>query len=526
MFEAADAEKAALRAYRDAFFDLRNDLNLVDLIELPEITMQRFASNLSDMQARVSALKKAHEGKLTVEFGGGHLYAIRIKRDLEEFLSYDDMISDLPEGVREKVLKIIEREEIEDPNRFKPVQNMTGQDFYYQLAAKVGGEDKASEVLDKAGIPGIRFLEGMARGKGKGAENIVMFNDRDTQVLTRSGDVIESSKYSTEEITQILEHIERAKTQRYSIPPDFILDPTKTQAFKNWFAESKAVDSRGVPKVLWHGSPDARGILGEAGAFERRYGVSDADEAYFFTDSKSVAKTYADDRRAFDYQAARPAVIPVYASLQNPLIIDAGGKTWGQMGGPSGQAGVIKAAKDGGHDGVIIQNTLDTYDVTGTERSDVYIAFKPEQMKSAAKEELRDLYDGSIFEGSGPNKGAFDPTDPRLRYSIDTKSANFKNWFGESKIVDENGSPLMVWHGTEEGGFSVFSRDFDSTSSGTGAQGFYFTDHKLGAETYSGSKTELIGGLPEDDFTRGNYPVYLKMENPLVIDFKGRAWNQ
>ena len=44
-------------------------------------------------------------------------------------------------------------------------------------------------------------------------------------------------------------------------------------------------------------------------------------------------------------------------------------------------------------------------------------------------------------------------------------SSNFKEWFGDwtkedktdvSKVVDENGEPLVVYHGSNEYGFSVF----------------------------------------------------------------------
>ena len=44
------------------------------------------------------------------------------------------------------------------------------------------------------------------------------------------------------------------------------------------------------------------------------------------------------------------------------------------------------------------------------------------------------------------------------------RTDNFKNWFGDwinhhesaSKILDSNGEPLIVFHGTPDGGFSFF----------------------------------------------------------------------
>lgn len=39
----------------------------------------------------------------------------------------------------------------------------------------------------------------------------------------------------------------------------------------------------------------------------------------------------------------------------------------------------------------------------------------------------------------------------------DVNSEAFKRWFGDSKVVDENGQPLVVYHGTSEE-FDTFDR--------------------------------------------------------------------
>jgi len=35
---------------------------------------------------------------------------------------------------------------------------------------------------------------------------------------------------------------------------------------------------------------------------------------------------------------------------------------------------------------------------------------------------------------------------------------NFMKWFKGSKVVDKNGKPLVVYHGSKNAGFSVFDR--------------------------------------------------------------------
>ncbi len=98
--------------------------------------------------------------------------------------------------------------------------------------------------------------------------------------------------------------------------------PEKVANFWKWFGDSKAADSQGRPLVVYHGSPDVRGILQEGfKSFSR-------GKAWFASSDPYVAGTYADSRRAMDYQNAEHHVLPLYLSLQNPMQIDAKGAVW------------------------------------------------------------------------------------------------------------------------------------------------------------------------------------------------------
>lgn len=187
---------------------------------------------------------------------------------------------------------------------------------------------------------------------------------------------------------------------------------TTAPAFKAWFGDSKVVDKKGQPLVVYHGSPDAR-FVDETGVFSTmkdrmlRFGSTpesrrDAEDgrAFFFTTSKAVASTYADDRRAFDYQNADPAVIPAHVSIKNPLEYDAKGKHWREAQKQISKDDFIKKAKQAGHDGVIIRNVRDSYDSRDTGRdplSDVVVAFDSTQIKHAER-----------------NSGAYDPKNASI----------------------------------------------------------------------------------------------------------------
>jgi len=183
---------------------------------------------------------------------------------------------------------------------------------------------------------------------------------------------------------------------------------TNTPAFREWFGDSKVVDAQGNPLTVYHGAPDAR-FIEQDGVFKgqnERFGMpsNGNDRAFWFAKSRRVAETYADDRRAFDYQAADPGVVAAYIKLENPLEIDGKGQTWREAQQRGKTSDVIQQAREEGRDGVIIRNVRDNYnDWEGGARStptDTYVVFRSEQIKSATD-----------------NSGDYDPANPDIRFS-------------------------------------------------------------------------------------------------------------
>jgi len=85
-----------------------------------------------------------------------------------------------------------------------------------------------------------------------------------------------------------------------------------------------------------------------------------------------------------------------------------------------------------------------------------------------------------------------------------TQTPAFKRWFGESKVVDEGGEPLVVYHGT---------------TAPRGEGQWYTTQPKL-ADEYAGVSTRRRSGLWQPSAPAGASvePVYLSMKDPFVID--------
>jgi len=96
---------------------------------------------------------------------------------------------------------------------------------------------------------------------------------------------------------------------------------------------------------------------------------------------------------------------------------------------------------------------------------------------------------------------------------IDTPQ--FKNWFGESKVVDSNGEPLVVYHGMpgEFEGETLYKSKY-----GALGEGIYFTSDPEAASRFAaGLRGSRVGEEPK---VQGNVvPAYLKIERPFDNNF-------
>lgn len=70
-----------------------------------------------------------------------------------------------------------------------------------------------------------------------------------------------------------------------------------------------------------------------------------------------------------------------------------------------------------------------------------------------------------------------------------TDTPEFRNWFGDSRVVDAAGEPKRMYHGSREPGIEAFSRERASPEAMYGP-GFYFTDNPDVAGSTGGGKDE------------------------------------
>lgn len=155
---------------------------------------------------------------------------------------------------------------------------------------------------------------------------------------------------------------------------------TETASFSKWFGDSKVVDAQGKPLVVYHGSRYNADIKKFSAAKSEQ---AAAERGIYFTDSAKNADQYASQ-----WGDAGPedggSIYPVYLKIENPYVSNAWQWNMGTDITPA-------QARKRGHDGFVIENH---------DGGTTYIAFRPEQIKSAIG-----------------NVGTFDPANPDIRYS-------------------------------------------------------------------------------------------------------------
>jgi hypothetical protein len=132
-------------------------------------------------------------------------------------------------------------------------------------------------------------------------------------------------------------------------------------------------------------------------------------------------------------------------------------------------------------------------------------------LKDISKNAGRMERDSPLFFGKG---------DQPLLFQRDKEveaSPAFRNWFGDSKAVEKDGTPAVLYHGTAAD-FDSFDTDKAGTRSaddtGDFGKGLYFADSPYTANNYvfdlKKNNKEAFNGAKI-------MPVYLRAENPLVL---------
>jgi hypothetical protein len=167
---------------------------------------------------------------------------------------------------------------------------------------------------------------------------------------------------------------------------------TVSEAFRKWFGGSKVVDEKGEPQVVYHGTNAKFDAFDQAQNGKAQEIRGQVPGSWFAADQK-VAGYFGENK------------MPVYLSLKNPFRIGAADYLQRFMYNGEDPAKFRAKLEAKGHDGLIIEAEPE-YEggrgPSGTEEwgQTNYVAFKPEQIKSATG-----------------NRGTFDPNSANISFS-------------------------------------------------------------------------------------------------------------
>lgn len=206
--------------------------------------------------------------------------------------------------------------------------------------------------------------------------------------------------------------------------------PASSAAFRRWFGDSKVVDARGEPLVVYHGSPEA--------TFTSFRATLTDQPKVMFSGSREIAETYT--RKGL---RTRPGVYAVYLRIENPLVVDVRGANWDNIPltrtsttryqlrkhgiqGPTSVDALAYLARRLGYDGLVVKNVVDVYadntEGVSNPLDTTYVVFSPKQIKSATA-----------------NVGTFDPADPSILRNpvqgIHDENVHLKGTYGTAEDV-------------------------------------------------------------------------------------------
>jgi len=249
--------------------------------------------------------------------------------------------------------------------------------------------------------------------------------------------------------------------------------------FWKWFGNSKAIDFKGRPLVVYHGTKSDFNSF-EIGRKAKNSCVfgeyEDERMGLFFTSDKNFAGHFkGDDGKiiAAYLNVQKQADLTegfddeLYTSIRdvlsdNNLLRTYPDEMWELFDkGFPGATEFVDAVKQKGYDGAA---TIERDDDSNA--VDVFVVFSPNQIKSATDNsgdfnpDSLDICDVRVLVSSEDSIGGYIEIDGAKRPVFSSNGTlihpteegvrNFWKWFGDSKAVDDQGRPLVVYHGTDK----------------------------------------------------------------------------
>lgn len=147
----------------------------------------------------------------------------------------------------------------------------------------------------------------------------------------------------------------------------------------------------------------------------------------------------------------------------------------------------------------LINRVLSAVKAWAVDRLGLNLKLNPSDMVALAERMVK-----TVSKGTPPTPPKGGKKAPSVNKHVDrsnqTETAAFKSWFNGSKVVDSNGNPLIMYHGTPKS-FNQFNTNESGALLGKGS---YFTAALSEASAYADSKSPM--------------QTYLSIQNPYYVN--------
>lgn len=120
----------------------------------------------------------------------------------------------------------------------------------------------------------------------------------------------------------------------------------------------------------------------------------------------------------------------------------------------------------------------------------------PRVRREEGLQPVRELSSRGLAGGPGV-RGADGRIVPQFGAGDPRRNASFREWFGDSKATHEDGAPMVLYHGSPTGGFTVFDTERQGSKGGFARGGFSFTNDLEAAESYAESFSDETIAIDE-----------------------------
>lgn len=209
-----------------------------------------------------------------------------------------------------------------------------------------------------------------------------------------------------------------------------------SEAFKKWFGDSKVVDKKGNPLVVYHATDSEfnvfdRSKLGDSTSGNTNWqpAVRSAQIGFWFSDHDLAATVFTDPDKTK----------AVYLSIQKPYRTKLD-SLWNALEHTRPET-YVKRLQERGYDGLRVQDS----EFGGVS----YVAFEPTQIKSATN-----------------NSGAFDPANPDIRFSLKSPVEETKDLVAVHNLSEENLQKLLKLGGLPAPSIAIARAEFGYSAYG------------------------------------------------------------